>query len=471
MANPADSGQPPRGERWRAALATVADGLAELPRRGWLDVEPLLDAYRALGPVGHPGAAAPSLDTGFLAGAVSFGGLSLLRASHLVVTRGAPRAGPYLVPSSEGDAVELRAPPAPDAPYDAVALVAGLALEARKLEDVLGARALDDAAPTILARTSGADEETLAAQLGGDAAHARRVLGALLEGGVHRTVHLGLGAARPDACPAVDPVLLDAAAHDTGGPLFVLAGATERLHDLVSPYARRLRAPLSSLAGASSEDALYDALPLLYAEEPRALDERLEVETRAGLSSAGAALVARFDAMDPALADPRARESLRALKRSRARAVLCGRHPDTLSMVLASVGTRARAVIVLGEGFCGEAPALHPDLVRDARTGHLVEIDNALSSSKEAPSCVVTSAPSLGLVPLEGMPADTSSFSLLTAALSLRALGQLTKKTRLAAAVARIGDGEALSQVALLCLARMAATQEQAEAAPRRRGR
>ena len=332
MANLADPGQAPTDASVAEALSRLWQAVRCFDARGVVDVAAALDGYRALRPAGHARAADEAPDLDFLEAAFALGGASLLGASQLIASRGTPRTGIVVevAPLAERDAVELRLPPSPHSAMDAFALTAGLAVEASKVARLLDGVVTEEDALLRISSAAQLDEEGLVMRLGGDRGEAVRALSALLAPGEARTVRLATDGARPDAAAPFDGFALEGSTHDAGGPLFVVAGASDRLHDLVSPYVRRLRGPLSRLAASSFEDALYDALWTLFSEAPAALEERLEAEARDGISPIPGALVVRFDALDPALADARSREDVRALKRSRARAVLCDAHPRTL---------------------------------------------------------------------------------------------------------------------------------------------
>jgi hypothetical protein len=456
MAIPPDAGQPLPSTS--SPLGELAQSARELEARGQLDVAPKLWAYRALDPVGHPGASRSCLDAAFLAAAFGLGGISLLRAKDLWALPQPPRSLPAVheLPRHERPGAILHVSHGPEGCADALSLQLGLAAEAAKLDarlDELHEPRVDDRAlwPALF-------EAPLASLLEafGSEQSLRDALAALLEGGVDRRVLRAAGHA-----PALDEVLFDVAISD--GPLFVLAGATERLHDVSTPWVRRLEGPLARLAGDRDADALYDALPLLVSDDPRCHDERLQVEAKDGVTPCGAALVVRFDALDTAKADERARPLLRALKGRRTCAVLCDRRPETLRAVLARAGRRARVVVVIADGILPDVEAGFPDVLLDAQSGLPLDLDNALadadSERERAAACL--SLPSLGLTPsviLQDKGAVAAGASALLAEAGLaRARGELSRRARLAVAVLSAGASGQHTRVALRCLERMAA--------------
>lgn len=440
-----------------AALSAVARAAEELRATGTLEVGPFLAAYRALEPVAHGGSANLAPDLDFLNAATSLGE-ALLDAELFEVTATSPRAPPSVTSAADTDGprrAHVHVAPGFEATADALALALGLGLEAAKLQALLD-EGLEREPLAAAARALGVTTTAIAEHLATDEIEVALRLRRVADGGVVRRV-LASPAARVPL--PIDDVLFDVA---TGGdgPLFVLAGATERLQDILSPWVRRLDGPLSRLAGTTSSDDLYSVLPLLLAEEPLAHDERLDVESREGFTPCGGVIVIRFDVVDPTRADERARPLLRALKQSRARAVLCERHPSTLTDVLARVGKRARVVAVLAEALGGRSP--YPDVVVDALTGHPLDLDNALADpedpSQEAAVCI--SPPSLGLSPRAFLEHGVGCAPLLAPflleAAHARAAGLLARRARLAAATFAPGDSAAASAVALRCLSRMA---------------
>ncbi len=456
MTTPPDAGQalpPPASMTLPEALRQVARAARDLREHGVVEVGPALAAYRTLQPVAHGGSLARAPDLAFLAATSAFGP-PLLDAEMLTVAGAVPRAPPF-VTSGAAEGTRAHVAPGVEATADALTLALGLALEAAKLQVLLDDADGDDDLLALTARAHDSTKAAVAASLDRSEAEATEMLEAILHGGVARRVY-----ALPEARAPIplDEVLLDVA-NDDDAPLFVLAGATERLQDLLSPFVRRLESPLAHLAGSTSADELYAALPLLLAEEPRCEEERLAVESREGFTPCGGALVVRFDRVDASRADERARPQLRALKQSRARAVLCARFPTTLAEVLARTGRRTRAVIVLAEALGGQSP--YPDVVIDAESGHPLDFDNALADGDDGreTACTYISPPSLGLSPrahLEhGVGCAPLLAPLLLEAAHARAAGTLARRARLAAGTFAPGDSEGASAVALRVLSRM----------------
>jgi hypothetical protein len=448
----------------------IAQGAAELLATGRLDVATLLHAYRGLSPVGHPGAGADAPDCDFLAAAWSLGGVGLLGGHQVRVCGAPPRALPTAEPLEGGAGVRLSLARGQDAAGDALALALGVAMESAKLQPLL-----DDVPPASatldeIASRLALSRDALAAAFG-SADDAVQALLSAAAAGPDRELVLDDGAppVQPDA---LDDVIFDVAV-DGDGPVFVLAGATERLHDMLSPYVRRLAAPLGRLAGAATDDARYDALRLLVTAEPDSHAERVAAETRDGISHCGSALVVRFEALDPSAVDERARNTVRQLKSRRALGVVTGRSPAALGDALDRCGARARVVVLLAEAFAGEEARAWPDVILDAASGHPFDVDNALcDANAEEPITAHISAPSLGLTPAplvrERWAVDALLAPLLAETGAARARGALGRGARVALGSFAPGDGAHASSVALRVLERMAAG---VAPAPKRRGR
>lgn len=433
-------------------LAVVARAVAHLTAAGRLQVAAWSDAYAEMRPLGHPSAQRDAPDAGFLGAALGIGGAALLGAAEIVVGHSAPRALPVCRPLDD-DRVALLLPPGPEARADGLALALGLQREADKLRHAI--EQTPGAPLAVAAELAGQDPAALAAEVGVSEEELAAGLDALL-GRATRTLAVG----PPPPAALVDDVVLDVAAE--GDALYVFAGATERLHDLVSPYARRLGAQLAQLAGGAGDDAAYDGLSVLFSQEPRAHDERLDVEAREGLTPCGRALVVRFDAVDVAAVDPRARDAVRSLKQRRACAVLCDRDPATLAAVLRKVGDRVRVVALLAEGITA-GPRPWPDVVVDPTSGHPLELDNALTDAADDDDDVATfiSPPSLGFTPVDllqsGIGSAPLAYPLLYEAVAARARGELSRRARLALGTFAPGDPTTTTGVAVRCLERMAA--------------
>lgn len=408
----------------RRLLARAARALAE---DGALSTEGLLPALRAAAPGAHPGAPEDSVDVGFVARARALGGDALLGASAVRVEPARWRA-PWQPRPGADRALVLSAPPSESLAGDGLLLLAGLALESAKRAHRLPA-----------------SPDALRASFATPAA-AQAALAALSAGGDTRRLELA------PTGPRVDVAALGALADRRA--CYVVAGeGAARAHDLLSPFARRLRPRLVELAEgealvAPREDKPYVGLGALFAAEPTLLDERLEVERADGLCPVGAGAVAvSCDALSEGEVDPRLREHAALLKRARALVVLVEPWAPSLSAVLHALGEHTRAVAVLGVG----TQACTPAAVIDAATGHLAPVDNALPDALGT----LTSPPSLALAEASE-PADAASFALLQAVFSARARGALDARARLAVRSVPAGDAGALSSSALDLLARFA---------------
>lgn len=420
----------------RAARALDDDGAAE--------TAPLLPALRTVRPSGHEGAGADQVDVPFVARMRALGGGALLAARALRVLP-APWRAPWRFSSCADGTVELHAPPRDDLAGDALLVLTGLALEAAKLAHGLPAdpAAVRAAFPTPTA--------------------ARDALAALQTGGSARVVELASDAAR------LDRAALRALVGDR--PCFVVAGdGAARMHDLLSPFARRMRAALTAAGERASprparDDAVYAGIDALAAADPLAFAERLEVERADAVVPIGAGAVAvRCEALPDAEVDRRAREAVAQLKRARALVVLVEPCRATLAAVLAtSAGAGAnatRAVAIVTNGTCDAAP----DALVDVASGHVAPLDNALVPASRSHASSLWSLPSLALA-TEEHPCDAGAFALAQAVLRARIDGTLAQSARLAVRAVPHGDQGALSGACLELLARFA--PRQARARPR----
>jgi hypothetical protein len=429
------------------ALGVLAEACERLASGSHLDTLPLMSAYRHARPAGHPLAAADSPDLAFLGTLYALGGAPLLAAPRLVVVQSAPRMPPEVLPLSGG--VEVRVPPSEEAPGDVLALALGLTVEAAKLRRALG----DGHAPgPALAERVLALPVGSLAQAFGDDDSAADALAALLRSPASRRVH----ALAPPAAPA----LLDI---DVDGPLFVVAGATERLHDLISPWARRLLPRLQALVGSDDGDAPYAALPALLQIDPSVHDERLAAEQRDGLMASGDALLIDHAALDPALADPRGRDALATLRRNSARTIVVGRRRAALEHVLETYGAQLRVVVVLAEALTVPGTLLMPDVLVHPGGPHYVDLRNALGLAAASGGAHVSlHVPSLGLAPrsapglLPGSSLNALLWPLVSVAARARAFGHLARATQLAVGLTSPASADS-SALALHCLAKMAA--------------
>jgi hypothetical protein len=427
---------------WRAAADALTSGNA-------LDLSLLAVAYRAFPPFTHPRAGEESPDLDLVAGLWALGGETLLGARHVHVAAAAPRALPRAA-RLDDDTALLSLPAAPHAIADALALCLALHVEGQKLRAL--AQALPDgpAALEVLTRSTGTSADDLSARFG-STDDALRAVRALAGGGpAHVTTSRGDDAL--DAPAPLDPLLLGAAL-DKDAPVLICAGATEILHDAISPYARRLAPRLDALTGASDDDARYDAIALLVSEAPDAHEERRGVEARDGLTPAGGALVVRTGALPLDAADPRARAGLRELAARRAAILLCGRDPRALDDALEHVGARAAAIALFVEG----APAPEGGF---AHVPAALTDDGAAVAPGRPPSGAPldlgrVTVPSLGLCPpgVRGL----TLYRELTAVCARRvAAGHLPHDAKLAALCVAPGDVRASAAASAWVLERFA---------------
>ncbi|MFZ9888629.1 MAG: hypothetical protein ACO3JL_14110, partial [Myxococcota bacterium] len=285
------------------ALSVLCEAAERLSQGHEVHTAPLLASYASLRPAGHAAAGAHSLDLEFL-GAVRGMGEELWGARVLELQRSVVRATPFLAPRGD-DAVTLLVPPGLEGPGDALALMLGVATESAKLQRLAAEGAEGPLLPKVAAALGCPPLEVVdRMECVGDRDTAEALLQRLYVAGPNRSVRSPMGAAAGTA--PVEAAFRGRS--DRGGPLFVVAGATERLHDLVSPWVRRLQSPLAKLAGTRHSDDLYALLPNLFAEDPQLHDERINVEHDEGaLISIGDALLIRFEHLDTTLVDERAR--------------------------------------------------------------------------------------------------------------------------------------------------------------------
>jgi hypothetical protein len=423
---------PPQGQ---AALRLLSRAARALVEEGRVSTEGLLAAYRALRPLGfageHDDAGADRLDVGFLLRCRSLGGDALLRARRIVVERALPRTGVTITRmDEEPSAVRWRGPADDDASGEALALALGLSLEAAKLAHGLGA-------PADVLRAAFATP-----------LDARAAVDALAEGGAAREIEL----VREDAA-RVDGAALAALVQDR--PVYVVAGAgAHRVHDLVSPYTRRLREDLVKLGkdlGAPRDDEPYAALDVLLRDE-HVHAERRAVEAADGFVSAGpGVVVVRCEAFPDAEADRRCREALVQLKRARALLVLVEASGASLEQALQILGGSTRAVALLVEGTSECAP----ELVVEPAADHVAVVSNALEGGGTS-----VTLPSLAFLGEgDGRAADAQAFPLVQAVLRARAHEVIPDTTRVALKISRVGDVSGMSRACIDVLGRLGPAQ------------
>ena len=412
----------------RRLLARAARALGE---DGALSTEGLLPALRAAAPSTHTGAAADALDVAFLARARALGGDALLGARTLRV-EAAPWRAPWQVRPAVAPALDrallLTAPPTESLAGDALLLLAGLALESAKRAH--GLPAATDALRAAFPSPAAAQTALAALTAGGDL---RRLQLVPTEPRVHVAAVRSLADKR--AC-------------------YVLAGEGAALaHDLLSPFARRLRRRLLELAERAGprcprDDKPYTGMSALFAADPAVLAERLEVERADGLHPLGAgALAVSCDALRDGEVDARLREPVALLKRARALLVLVEPWAPTLAAVLDALGSATRAVAVLASGTL----PCTPTALVDAATGHTALLDNALADARGT----LLSPASLSLAE-SAEPAAATTFALLQPVFAARARGALEARARVAVRCVRDGEVTALASAALDMLARIA---------------
>lgn len=412
----------------RRRLALAARVLAD---DGTAETAPLLGALRAARPNGHEGAGADQVDVEFLARMRALGGDALLaaRAVRLVP---APWRAPWRLLAHGDGALELHAPPRDDLAGDALLLVTGLALEAAKLAHKLPA---ERAALRAAFTTPG---------------EALDALDALRSGGGERLLE------RAPPGERVDSAALTALVGDR--PCWLVAGdGAARMHDILSPFARRLRGALTGVGEraaprAPRDDAVYAGIDALAAADPDALAERLEVERADALVPVGpGAIVVRCEALPDAEVDRRCREALQLLKRARALLVLVEPCATTLAAVVAATATATRALAIV----CVATTDVAPDTLVDAASEHVVPIDNALAETQRVRAAPLMTLPSLALA-TEERAMDAGAFPLAQVALRARLEGTLADNARLAVRAVQKGDHGALSRACLELLARFA---------------
>ncbi|MCP4500037.1 MAG: hypothetical protein GY822_08760 [Deltaproteobacteria bacterium] len=418
-----------------------------------------LDAYRTLAPATHAGFRAP-LSLAFLAQVAALGGLPLVQQAHFILAAGSERSYPTIT-AIHGAAL-LEAAPSCERLSDGLALFLGVAHEAEKLQKILGNVPFD--ALQTPAALLGMSSEVLANTFG-DEVTALRFLNGLLFHGANRSLH---ALHFDDAEAETDQAATLPDFSTVEGPLFVVAGATERIHDVLSPFVRKLRGELSQLADSQEEDALYDVLPLLYSDEKQAFSERLVAEAPRGFTPIPGGVVVHFERLSPQEVDRRAHGFVSTLKQKKAVLVVIGRHPQRLADVLNTVGQKTRALILLSEGLSAEESVVYPESIFDVVTGQYAELKNALLKEEERTTRIfseVYSTPSLGLsisTPTTSRSIDSISSRLLQAAFQSRIDGNLERSARIGLGLSPLHLPHTHSDLALHVLARMAKAPTQA---------
>jgi hypothetical protein len=414
------------------SIARAYDALREQGELGADDIRALLPAWRALSPAGHPGAGADTLDVNTLA-AIASQSIDLVGAHALHVSAGAFRAPVRIEPAHAGGPDEGAQNEAALAllgvePGTALALALTLSLEGAKRAHGIGASA--DALRAAFATPEDARAVLDALDACGGA---RRVTFRENDDGTASAVSRAVG--------------------DRPAFVFCAAGAFG-VHDLLSPYARRLGAKLA-LAGRGrvrSDDDTYRGIERIAALEPDAVFERLAAEEQDGLVRCGRALVIQLDRVPESGIDARAREAAVVLKKARA-AIVCVSDDLALTLALSDLHGSVRAIAVVAEATLASTPSVLQDAC-----GTLTPVDNALTEVGVRTPPLMT-LPSLHMRLGDEQPQDARSFPLVQVA--LRALydgaSPLAAGARMAVRTVPVGDRDALSAAVLDVLARIGA--------------
>jgi hypothetical protein len=442
----------------RHALTTLATAAQELDASHHVDLPALVPAYLAIRPTGHRLATTRTIDLALLGRSLALVGEPLsLGASRFVLSTVRAAVMPTVV--DEGGSLLLTLPESDHACADALAFALGLVVERAKAKRILGE--MPSSSLDVTARLLGVTSDALVAHFGSPE-RAMAALSSLSRGSLRASLHR----VPRDETRRTKLSELDRA--PSTGPLFIVAGAIERIHDMLSPFVRRLETELTALAGSPDDDALYASLVEIVTRDPLAHDERLTVEEADGIAHHGDHLVVSFRALDVRFADARARAALEKLASQDATLVLTSRTSRGLAEVLARVGTRARAVILLDEGFTDGATPYFPDVIVSATSMHAIENPFARTRDDATTAHVAFCAPGLGLAPADppGTRPDAIACALLASMIDVvvraRALGQLHRACRTACAVVLPGDDLAASAIALACLEKMAASAPRA---------
>lgn len=422
------------------ALRTLARAARALLEEGRVSTDGLLPSYRALAPLveGHAHAGADVVDAAFLAHCRALGGDALLASPSLLVGPAAPRAPARVLPGA----------PAPwfvaageHACGDALALALGLSLEAAKLAH--GLRALPEALRAAFATP----------------ADAQQALEALARGGAERDIDATAFLASASA--RVDQDRLTVLASDRSVYVVVGAGG-RRVLDLLSPFARRLRAELAALGaghGGQRADDVYAGIDTLCAKDDAIDEERHAHEAAHGLQALGAGASAlQCELLSESDVDGRVRQAAASLKKGRALVVCVEERASSLAAVLAAVRASSdavcRAVLVVVEAS-GTAV---PSLVGELASGHVAALDNALAKAGD-PATATLTLPSRTLRGTTTGIVDETVFPLLQAALRARVDGALPPPARLGVQTVCSGDVSALSLCCIDLLARLGPTR------------
>lgn len=440
-------------------LAIAAQGAAAVASGAALSCAPFAPAYRRLKLPGHALAGSDAIDLAFLSAARDFGGEGLLSANHFALGTPLPRSYPAL--DLQGGNVVMHGHRRAQSAADAFTFALGLSVESLKVQAQLaGDAGFDDVASAAVAL--GTDSASLLRALGPSPDDVLRAL-ACLGGDVGDRQVAG-----PAQKASVDGEALQRHVHSAKGmgPLFVVVGAFERTHDVLSPFVRQLAPELGKLTGDKRPDALYQAADEVFAYDVETVFERVAQEEREGFLACGDAVALRCESLNPRRCDFRANAAAIALSRSRTRIVFAP-DADALVQVLEAVGDQVRAVVLISEGRLPAGESARPSIVVDAATTIALDVDNALLGVREVGNTrlptVALTVPSLGLAPEdipENFVVETGLAPLLSTCAMARAQGALQQKAKLAYAVIPAQDMVAPTEVALRVLERMASARD-----------
>lgn len=408
------------------ALRLLSRAARALVEEGELSTDGLLPAWRLLAPRFHAGADQDVVDVATIARC-----RALLAHDRIQVVSASPRAPVRFIDGALAGARD-------SVVGDAFATALALSLETAKLSH--GLPVPDDALRAAFATP----------------AEAQRALDAMRAGGVVRSVD-----ATPflhDADARIDTNRLAALARDR--PTYVVVGVgARRIHDLLSPFARRLRAELAPLGAHARGDELYAGIAALYGADDTNSgtvdDERLAVEANDGFDATGPGAVAVLcEKLTESEVDARVREAATSLKRARALLVLVEERASSLAYVLQAAGASARAVVCVVDASEEAAPSF----VMESASDHVAAVTNALAdhggatSALTLPSFAMQSASSPGLV-------DDVLFPLAQQILQARAHGVLSGDAKVGLKTVRTGDVSGLSRCCIELLGRLGPTK------------
>ncbi len=336
----------------RRALADVSAAVRRFSTGGAVEageIAALLPAWRVLQPRSHAGAGDDALDLVTVARVTS---LQIWRQSH-AVCQSAGLRGALRMRSDVHDTIMM--------PHAADALAALLCAALEQAKRAHGFAAAREALPRAF-----------------DTPAAAQLALAALDDAVARDQQRSLAIAPPTlAWPSFGALT----------PTYLVVGAgAVRMHDVLSPYARRLGPRLMGLARTQAgvggarggDDLAYAAIEVLHATHPDTLVERLSAEAGDGFYADDVGIIVDCQALPPTGADGRAAAHLERLRRARARVVLLpnGQH---VQQALDHIAPALQAVVVLSTATSDVVPAF----VADAATGVTLPVANALSGARD----------------------------------------------------------------------------------------